>query len=292
MLLLADNRSHARAGVHRYPRGHDIQVSTRARCDYRRIARSRPRRVVRRARGSGGKTGPGTSFIRTRTSAITRSREGRSLRPDCSRSTAPTNPRLTASVLDAHFRTKPRHKQSSRFAGLSIAGAGSETRDLRVMRALLGDRLPGNLQGFREIRSDCARSYLLILVPVSVPVLVGAQWSSRRRRHGAISVGGVSPARLAAHCARRRRGTARAGADVLVSPVGLDSRRSRSVKASMSSVASNARFRRPRVVCRRMPAFDQPRYRLVDRLRAASDERRGAPDGHDWRTRKRVDETV
>ena len=118
-----------------------------------------------------------------------------------------------------------------------------------------GDRIPANLQDFREIGSDCAESYLLILVPVSVPRFgFGARRSGRRLGHAAISVGGISPARLAAHCAYRRRGTARAGADDLVSPVGLDSRRSRSVKASMSSRASNARLRRPRVVCRRTPA--------------------------------------
>ena len=72
------------------------------------------------------KAASNTWFIRTRRSAITRSREGSSLRPDCSRSTAPTKARLTASVLDAHFPTKPEHEKSSRVAGLSIAGAGFE----------------------------------------------------------------------------------------------------------------------------------------------------------------------
>jgi hypothetical protein len=48
--------------------------------------------------------------------------------------------------------------------------------------------------------------------------------------------------------AGRRRGTARAGADDLVSPSGLASCRSRSLNASTSSSASNARLRRPTVV--------------------------------------------
>jgi hypothetical protein len=37
-----------------------------------------------------------------------------------------TKARLTAIVLDTHFRSKPKHKKSLRFAGLSIAGAGFE----------------------------------------------------------------------------------------------------------------------------------------------------------------------
>jgi hypothetical protein len=44
------------------------------------------------------------------------------------------------------------------------------------------------------------------------------------------------------------------GSEVRVSPAGLPSWRSRSVKASMMSGASNARFRRPTVTWCRMPA--------------------------------------
>jgi hypothetical protein len=104
-----------------------------------------------------------------------------------------------------------------------------------------------------------------------------------RRRSAAIPVRRVSPGR-AFQCGRRRRGDACAEADHLVSPVGLASRRSRSVNASMSSVASNARLRRPDGGLLEDVCVDQPWYGLVDRLLAASDERCGAPNGHGGRT--------
>jgi hypothetical protein len=52
----------------------------------------------------------------------------------------------------------------------------------------------------------------------------------------------------------RRRGTARAGGVTLVSPPVLARRRSRSLNASTSSVASNTRLRRPMRTGRRIPA--------------------------------------
>ena len=50
---------------------------------------------------------------------------------------------------------------------------------LKGYETLFGDQIPVNLQGFCEIGSDCAGSYLLILVPVSVPVL-----DSEEQYHG------------------------------------------------------------------------------------------------------------
>ena len=52
----------------------------------------------------------------------------------------------------------------------------------------------------------------------------------------------------------RLRGTRLAGSETSVSPSGLARCRSNAVKASMSSGASNARFRRPTVTCLRTPA--------------------------------------
>ena len=101
---LADNTSHARAGVQAYRREHEPTSQARERRRHREVPD--PGLDASSDGPLSGKAGSNTSFIRTRRSAITRSREGSSLRPDCSRSTAPTKARLTESVLDAHFRTK------------------------------------------------------------------------------------------------------------------------------------------------------------------------------------------
>ena len=53
---------------------------------------------------------------------------------------------------------------------------------------------------------------------------------------------------------QRVRGTRLIGSEMRVSPSGLASRRSRAVNASMISGASNARLRRPTVICLRIPA--------------------------------------
>ena len=62
-----------------------------------------------------------------------------------------------------------------------------------------------------------------------------------------------------------RRGTLRAGGAMRVSPVGLASWRSRSVKARITSAASKARFRLPTVVCERTLA---PTIRVMASLAA------------------------
>ena len=72
---------------------------------------------------------------------------------------------------------------------------------------------------------------------------------------------------------RRLRGTCLIGSEARVSPSGLASCRSSVVNASMSSEASNARFRRPTVTCLRMPAPRAGRCLLV----AAATQREWVP---------------
>ena len=81
------------------------------------------------------------------------------------------------------------------------------------------------------------------------------------------SVSETDPTDLVSHqgASQFRRGTLRAGGAMRVSPVGLASWRSRSVKARITSAASKARFRLPTVVCERTLA---PTIRVMASLAA------------------------
>ena len=154
----------ARALERQCPRQHEGRARTVAAIQETRYSpRSRARRLGQPARGS-GKSGPNTSFIRTRRSAITRSREGSSLRPDCTRSTAPTKDASNSKCVRRPFPPQTEVQEKLMLCRPFDSGGGIRTRDLRVMRAPRCGYLSVDLQGFRDLARGCVRLNLPVLL--------------------------------------------------------------------------------------------------------------------------------